>query len=66
MDFWTVALFLYLSTVLSALVCTWREQRQGGGRAPVPLMIGYGLCTVWPLVAAVMVVACRGMDPQHD
>ncbi|EPX75646.1 hypothetical protein [Salipiger mucosus] len=59
MDVWTVAVALYLASTVVALFLTYQEQKRRGHKTPVYTVIGYVLCAVWPLVAAVMVIFYR-------
>lgn len=43
------ALVLYLLVSLIALALTYREQRRNGICSPLFRMIGFGLCTIWPV-----------------
>ena len=59
MDFWTIVIALYCLTTLIAVSLTYQEQKQRQEGTPIYTAIGYLLCTVWPVVAAVMVVVYR-------
>ena len=56
MDSWTLIISLYFSSVIAALVLTYKEQKRRGQSTPIYTAIGYFLCMVWPLVAAVMLI----------
>lgn len=59
MDPWTLFLVLYGLSIALANVLTYSEYRQRrAGRRAYPLL-GHLLCTLWPLVALVLVVAYR-------
>jgi multisubunit Na+/H+ antiporter MnhE subunit len=64
MQFTTLFLIVYLVTTIAALVMTYIEQQRRGHITPVFTLIGYGLCLVWPLVAAVMMLAHRRLSRQ--
>lgn len=64
MTFWTILISVYVVTTLFAIVMTYREQRRRGKRTPVHSAIGYLLCTVWPVVAAVMVIFYRPVEQE--
>ncbi|WP_353475844.1 hypothetical protein PVT71_22970 (plasmid) [Salipiger sp. H15] len=51
--------FAYLGTVLIALSLTHRERKRQGNRSVLFGILGYLLCLVWPLVAAVMILFFR-------
>lgn len=59
MDFWTFVVALYVISTIFAITMTYREQKRRGHRTPVFAIIGYILCTVWPLVVAVLVIFFR-------
>ncbi|MCA0942150.1 hypothetical protein CLG85_012255 [Yangia mangrovi] len=59
MNFLNILLLAYLVTVLVALTLTHRERRRHGHRSALYAVLGYALCLVWPLVAAVMVLFYR-------
>ncbi|WP_226561913.1 hypothetical protein [Salipiger thiooxidans] len=56
MNFWTIAAAAYVWTVIAAVTLTYREQKRRGEESPVYTLIGYVCCSVWPVVAAVMLV----------
>lgn len=56
MNLWEIGAAAYILTILVALILTHHEQRQRGQTAPARMLVGYVLCTVWPLVAAVLMM----------
>ncbi|WP_136444003.1 hypothetical protein [Pacificoceanicola onchidii] len=56
MDFWTFVMAAYCLSAIMAITLTYQEQKRRGQSSPVYSLIGYLLCTVWPVVATVMVV----------
>lgn len=56
MDFWTIVMAVYCLSAIMAITLTYQEQKRRGENTPVYAFIGYLLCTVWPVVATVMVV----------
>lgn len=59
MDFWVILIAAYVLSAVIAVVMTYREQQRRGERSPVYSVIGYLLCTIWPVVAAFMVIFYR-------
>lgn len=55
----TILALAYLATILIALSLTHRERKRQGNRSVLYGLLGYLLCLVWPLVAAVMVLFFR-------
>lgn len=53
---WTILTIAYVLSVMLAISLTYNEQKQRGGTVPVRAAIGFLLCTVWPLVIAIMVL----------
>lgn len=64
MDVLTLMMIVYLATTIAALVMTYREQQRRRQITPVFTLIGYVLCLIWPVVAAVMVVLSRRLARQ--
>lgn len=64
MDFSTFFLAAYLITTIIAVSLTYAEQRTRGIVTPGSVMMGYMLCLVWPLVAAVMILFYKFMGRQ--
>ena len=56
MDLWTIFVALYVVSSVFAITMTYREQKRRGHKTPVFALIGYLLCTVWPLVVAAILV----------
>ncbi len=56
MGFWVFITVIYCAVTTFALYMTYQEQRRHGQQSIVFNMIGYVLCTVWPLLAAAMLV----------
>ncbi len=56
MDFWTIGISVYILTTIVAVTLTYKEQKRRGHRTPIFNLIGFMLCMVWPVVAAVMVI----------
>lgn len=52
---WALFVALYAISTIFAIIMTFREQKRRGPRTPVPALIVYLLCTVWPLVVAIIV-----------
>ena len=59
MTLWTLGFGLYLLTTMVAVTLTHLEQRQREDLTPAAMLIGYGLCAVWPVVAAFLVILHR-------
>ncbi len=59
MDVWTIVIALYVTSTMLAIIMTYREQKRSGHITPVYSMIGYMLCMIWPVVAAVMMIFYR-------
>ncbi|WP_425102248.1 hypothetical protein [Tropicibacter sp. S64] len=59
MDFWTIVTAAYCLSTIMAVTLTYQEQKKRGQSTPVYTAIGYLLCMVWPVVAAVMLVFYR-------
>jgi len=66
MNLWTVFVALYIVSFSFAIVMTYREQKARGDITPVFKFIGYALCTVWPLVVAVVVLFSRRLRDQGE
>ncbi|WP_283180208.1 hypothetical protein [Gemmobacter sp. 24YEA27] len=47
------AVVLYLLISLIALALTYREQRRNGISSPLFRMMGFALCTIWPVTFVV-------------
>lgn len=59
MGFFEIFMTMYIGTTIIALVMTYREQKRRRLKTPLFTFMGYLLCMVWPLVAAVMVLFYR-------
>ena len=57
MDAWTVIFAVYIFISTAAITMTSREQKQKNVKSPVFSLIGYLLCTVWPVTVAAILVA---------
>lgn len=66
MNFWTIVIGVYVMTTIVAITLTWREQKNRGERTPVYNFIGYLLCTIWPIVAAVTAIVYRPWQQQSQ
>ncbi|MGO4909429.1 hypothetical protein ACEN2J_13985 [Pseudorhodobacter sp. W20_MBD10_FR17] len=63
MIFWPIVSLIYIAVTVFAVYMTYQEQRRQGRSSPMYNLIGYLLCTVWPvLVAAFLVMARFGPD----
>jgi len=56
MDIGSVFIVFYVATSIFAIAMTYREQKRRGHSTPVFALIGYLLCTVWPLLVAAILV----------
>lgn len=56
MDFLKIFLLVYAVTTAVAIVMTYREQKRKELRSPLFTLIGYVLCSVWPIVVAVILL----------
>ncbi len=65
MDFWTAFIAFYIATSIFAISMTYREQKKSGTVTPIFALIGALLCTVWPLVVAMVLVLSR-FFPEPD
>lgn len=59
MDIGIIFVAFYVASSIFAITMTYREQKRRGHRTPVFALIGYLLCTVWPLVVAAILVFTR-------
>lgn len=64
MVFWIFIAAFYVLSILLALEKTYREQQRRGDNAPVRVVTGYLLCTVWPMVVAVMMIFHKPLKGQ--
>lgn len=65
MFFWPIVSLIYIAITIFAVYMTYQEQRRQGRSSPVYNMIGYLLCTVWPVLIAAILVIAR-FRPQSD
>jgi DNA-binding transcriptional regulator of glucitol operon len=56
MGFFEVGIALYLVSIVAALTMTWAEQRRSAQTSGVLQAAGYAACTVWPLIAVVIML----------
>lgn len=57
MDIWTLIVTAYILVSIAALIMTYREQKRKNVKSPLFSLIGYFLCTVWPVTVAAILVA---------
>ncbi len=57
MDIWTVIIAVYIFISIAAITMTYREQKRKSVKSPLFSLIGYVLCTVWPVTVAAVLVA---------
>ncbi len=57
MDIWTVIIAVYIFTSIAAIIMTYCEQKRKKIKSPLFSLIGYFLCTVWPVTVAAVLVA---------
>ncbi|MCF6275858.1 MAG: hypothetical protein L3J05_08865 [Robiginitomaculum sp.] len=57
MDAWTLIVTVYLFISIAAIIMTYREQKRSNLKSPLFTLIGYVLCTVWPVTVAGTLVA---------
>ena len=59
MGFWLFVSMIYCAVTVFALYMTYQEQRRQGRKSLAFNLMGYGLCTIWPILAAAMLVFTR-------
>jgi uncharacterized membrane protein len=57
--FWLILIVIYGAVTVFALYMTYQEQRRHVHQSLGINLMGYVLCTLWPLLAAVMLVLVR-------
>ncbi len=62
MEFWTIFWAVYTFSTIFAIAMTYREQKRSGRSTPLFVLIGYLLCTVWPVVVAVVLIFYRPVE----
>jgi len=56
-DIWTVSVAAYIAIFVVAFTMTYREQQRNNVKSPLFCLIGYVLCTVWPLTVVIVLGA---------
>lgn len=59
MGFWLTLIVIYGAVAVFALYMTYQEQRRHSHQSLGFNLMGYILCTLWPLLAAVMLILVR-------
>lgn len=59
MSFQMIFLIIYAVTTVLAIVMTYREQKRKQLKSPLFTLIGYVLCSIWPIVIAFILIFYR-------